>query len=385
MSRHASKLACNGGCPKFGVASLARRDRNAPLHRAASSTVLGEPAFREFLVHRFMIVSVALVALLVPSAARAQSCEHIRAQMNAIAANASWADLARLQQLQSQYYACQQGKPKQPAGPPPGVKTFESTHQEMARKNNYCGTDGTNTYYCPKGRACITGQLGKCTPAKAAAPKPTEAQAASAADKIKAEQAKASATATEKVSNLSVAAGLVASVSKFTELGTKTQAAVPATSSAGFKGWTREAERNKEVPDGRGYCTDYARSVWEKVTGNPLPDGMGDAGKWYENAQAKGLKTASAVDIDKVPPGSVAVWSDGNLGHVAVVVSNDGKALKVTEANWGPLRGDANDFEKKNAITQKFNQHDETSLPYATARERGSKTKYKLIGFVLPE
>ncbi len=36
----------------------------------------------------------------------------------------------------------------------------------MKRKNNYCGTDGVYTFYCPKGRACLHKNASGCAPAK---------------------------------------------------------------------------------------------------------------------------------------------------------------------------------------------------------------------------
>lgn len=279
----------------------------------------------------------------------------------------------------------------QPAGPPPGAKTFDSTLGEMKSKNNYCGTDGTNWYFCPKNKSCDPSRLGKCVAkpavAKPATPEPPIAQqAASAAGRIKAEQVKAaSAAATAgnaSVAQRAVAAGIIATIERFAEFAGKAQAALPQEPSAGFKGWVRGDERKGETPDGRGYATDYVRAIWEKVTGKPLPADLGEAGEWYEAAKAKGLKTAPAEAIDKVPPGAIAVWDDSEDGHVAVVISNSGTELVVTEANFGRFATGASKFERDNAITASFNKHEERTLAYAGARERG---KYKLLGFILPE
>jgi murein DD-endopeptidase MepM/ murein hydrolase activator NlpD len=117
------------------------------------------------------------------SAAAAQNCEQIKQQMNAIAANAGWGDLARLKNLEQRYYACQRGGARA-AQPPANVKTFESTEYDMKRKNNYCGTDGVYTFYCPKGRACLHKNASGCAPAKqitAPAPKVTAPPKASTA------------------------------------------------------------------------------------------------------------------------------------------------------------------------------------------------------------
>lgn len=109
------------------------------------------------------LVSVAAVVLNC-SPATAQNCEQIRQQMNGIAANAGWGDLARLKDLEQRYYACQRGGARA-AQPPATVKTLESTEYEMKRKNNYCGTDGVYTFYCPKRRACLHKNASGCAPA----------------------------------------------------------------------------------------------------------------------------------------------------------------------------------------------------------------------------
>ena len=270
----------------------------------------------------------------------------------------------------------------------------------------YCGTAANSlSYFCPAGTTCTAGNLKSCTRADgktqaaisrrltAAQRQAAESQkkaAERAAEKIKAEQARTAAAGaldagTERTAKAAVAAGLVDSVSKFAELGKKAQGAIPTQSlTAGLRGWTPGAEQKGERPEGRGYCTDYVRAIWPKITGKPLPAGLGDAGQWYEKAQQAGLKTAAADAMAKVPAGSIAVWSDGKFGHVAVVVRNDGTSLHITEANWGRMRDDATEFEKKNMITKSFNKHEERTLAYADARERDGGT-YKLVGFIVPD
>ena len=109
---------------------------------------------------------------------------------------------------------------------------------------------------------------------------------------------------------------------------------------------------------------------------------MGDAGQWYDKAQKAGLKTATADSIAQVPPGSIAVWTDGQFGHVAVIIRNDGKSLHITEANWGPMAAGATKFEKNKLITASFNRHEERTLAYSQAQARDA---YKLVGFIVPD
>lgn len=123
-----------------------------------------------------IIILSVLGALERPTPAWARSCESIKAQMEAIAANAGWNDLPRLKALEQQYYACQRGKQtSRPQGGGPAGQAYDTTFGEMLKKNNYCGTFGGLMRFCPKGRACLPG--GACAPAKAAAPAPSPAPA----------------------------------------------------------------------------------------------------------------------------------------------------------------------------------------------------------------
>jgi surface antigen len=162
-----------------------------------------------------------------------------------------------------------------------------------------------------------------------------------------------------------------------------TLAAIPQSESTGRGGWSPGLESKGVSPLGRGYCTDYARDIYQKTTGKNLPI-RGDAGQWYAAAQQAGLPTAPKTDIAKIPPGSIAVWSDGQAGHVAVVTKNEPGQLTVSEANWGGPRKDATKFERDNIITSRFDKHDERPLKYADAEGR-MNGKYQLLGFILPE
>ena len=76
-----------------------------------------------------------------------------------------------------------------------------------------------------------------------------------------------------------------------------------------------------------GNCT---RWVAEQLAW--IPSGLGDAGQWLRNAQARGLPT---VGPTVTPPiGSVAVWSTGQFGHVAEVVGQIPGGFQVSEENW---------------------------------------------------
>jgi surface antigen len=287
------------------------------------------------------------------------------------------------------------GVPCRSAAPP----RSKSTQQTKRVEQTYCGTvENQWSYFCPSGTKCTPDNIKTCTAADgkirdATGRKLTENQrkaaeasknaAQQAADKINAARSM-SIGDNDQVAKLSAAAGLVSSASQFTQLGLKAQAAIPAkTSSAGLKGWTRGAEAKGERPEGRGYCTDYVRAIWPKITGKPLPAELGDAGQWYDRAQKAGLRTAPASAISQVPPGSIAVWNDGKFGHVGVVIRNDGSALHISEANWGRVPQAASKFERDNVITSSFNRHEERKLSYAAAATRSKS--YKLVGFILPE
>jgi CHAP domain len=76
-----------------------------------------------------------------------------------------------------------------------------------------------------------------------------------------------------------------------------------------------------------GQCT---RFVAESLSW--IPSGLGNAGEWLANAQAKGLPTGSTP-----APGAVAVWGKSSsmpFGHVAVVQGVVPGGIQVAEENW---------------------------------------------------
>jgi surface antigen len=80
-------------------------------------------------------------------------------------------------------------------------------------------------------------------------------------------------------------------------------------------------------PRGYGYnnCTDWAAFRIPQLTGKPVPNNLGHAQYWNDNAP-------SAWTIDSTAePGDIAVWEDGEFGHVAVVESIN--PLVVSEYN----------------------------------------------------
>jgi len=71
-------------------------------------------------------------------------------------------------------------------------------------------------------------------------------------------------------------------------------------------------------------------SAWQLVyddNGIEMP-ALGNAGNWFDNAQANGI----SVGYDPVP-GSVGVWS-GGLGHVAYVSAVDSDSIYVKEGGF---------------------------------------------------
>ena len=169
------------------------------------------------------------------------------------------------------------------------------------------------------------------------------------------------------------------------ELEGKVRAAIPSAESAGFEQINIYTGGPYPNPLGHGYCTDYAKKIFKEVSGSL--DGIhGNAKDMVTNAKSAGWKTLSGQDIDKAPAGALIVWH-GPFGHVGVVVSNDGKTLTITEANAGnsfePNRpGHA--WRKSNAITERFNKHDERKFSYKEARSH-NWTGFGLAGFVIPQ
>src|SRR5262252_10719349 len=76
-----------------------------------------------------------------------------------------------------------------------------------------------------------------------------------------------------------------------------------------------------------GNCT---RWVAEQLAW--IPSGLGNANQWLTNARARGLPTIGPTSAP--PIGSVAVWSTGQLGHVAEVVGIVPGGFEVLEKNW---------------------------------------------------
>jgi surface antigen len=176
------------------------------------------------------------------------------------------------------------------------------------------------------------------------------------------------------------------------QMQTKVERVAPANGqSAGFAGYSPELARNGVQPEGRGYCTDYARRIYTEVTGKSLPF-YGNAGTWYAKAQGQsGIRTLPASDIRAVPPGAIAVWegttNNTQSGHVAIVKENTGTTIKFSEANWGPLDPQYSD----KTITKNFNTVTESpdGYTYGSAMSHanpvtGQANGYRLVGFILP-
>lgn len=82
--------------------------------------------------------------------------------------------------------------------------------------------------------------------------------------------------------------------------------------------WGDVGNPNYNSPRGYAYrnCTDWAAYRIAQMTGISVPWGLGNGGKWDDNAPSKGLI------VDKTPePGDAAVWNGSNYGHVEVVES----------------------------------------------------------------
>jgi len=132
-----------------------------------------------------------------------------------------------------------------------------------------------------------------------------------------------------------------------------------------------------------GYCTEYAAREFDRVAPSPGVNWSGNAGTWYGNASGT-YKTTT--DAKQAVNGSIAVWTGGGFGHVAVVRGfkydpKDSKKIThliVEEQNFG-----ATMLDSTNAITNEFGGAAERrELPIGSLN-RGSTFTFK--GIILPQ
>ena len=77
-----------------------------------------------------------------------------------------------------------------------------------------------------------------------------------------------------------------------------------------------------------GYCTWYVKNKRPD-----LPNSLGNANRWYANAQANGLNTGTTPQ-----KGAVGVTTAGRLGHVVYVESINGDGtINISEMNYEGL------------------------------------------------
>jgi surface antigen len=169
----------------------------------------------------------------------------------------------------------------------------------------------------------------------------------------------------------------------------------PSGASAGL-GWTAAAMANYQAlnkePVGLGYCTDYAQKIYNAVTGKSVSF-SGPAATWYSQASELGLQTLPADAIGRVPPGAIAVWAgttaSTTAGHVAIVTSNTGQNMQLSETNWAAYNSSSNAYDKRYEITPNFNKVSTTTLTDTEIMTHanpisGNPNNYQLLGFILP-
>jgi surface antigen len=151
-------------------------------------------------------------------------------------------------------------------------------------------------------------------------------------------------------------------------------------------------QNNNQAPYGLGYCTDYAQKVYNDVTGKSVTF-PGNAANWYAEAASLNLQTLPASAINRVPPGAIAVWSgissETAAGHVAVVTSNNGNTIGLSETNWGAYNASSSAYDKRYEVTPNFNTVSNKALSYQdmqTHADPGTNEPngYQLQGFILP-
>jgi surface antigen len=169
----------------------------------------------------------------------------------------------------------------------------------------------------------------------------------------------------------------------------------PSGASAGL-GWTAAAIANYQAlnkePVGLGYCTDYAEKIYNEVTGKSVSF-SGPAATWYSQAAELGLQTLPADAIGRIPPGAIAVWTgttaSTSAGHVAIVSSNTGQNMQLSETNWAAYNSSSNAYDKEYEITPNFNKVSTTTLTDTEMMTHanpisGNPNNYQLLGFILP-
>ncbi len=127
-----------------------------------------------------------------------------------------------------------------------------------------------------------------------------------------------------------------------------------------------------------GYCTWFAAKEFGKAAPYGGVEWSGNAGTWRDNAKARGWLCYDSPDIRSLycPTGSLVVWKNGGVGHVAVVHSVASNGITIDEMNWG-----ATWIDKPKSKTDRFGYVDRRFLTWAQVALRGS---YRFSGYVIP-
>jgi hypothetical protein len=133
----------------------------------------------------------------------------------------------------------------------------------------------------------------------------------------------------------------------------------------------------------QGYCTDYARWMYQQTTGKTLLV-TGNAANWYQSAESTGTKTVASTTnpaiLASIPIGSIAVFRDPTgvnpAGHVAFVDSNSNGVFGLSEANNGA---------GFNPVTDKTDMYGKVSTAKVDYSQINNRTAHEqLVGFIFP-
>lgn len=86
-------------------------------------------------------------------------------------------------------------------------------------------------------------------------------------------------------------------------------------------------------PFPQGWCTWGAAAQFDKYAPAPGCDWRGDAGTWIANAQTN--HWVIRTDLRAAEEHALIVWTNGKMGHVAIVNRVYSDHITVLEMNWG--------------------------------------------------
>ena len=125
-----------------------------------------------------------------------------------------------------------------------------------------------------------------------------------------------------------------------------------------------------------GWCTYGCAQKFDNVAPSPGLDWNGNAGRWVENAAAKGWVTWSAPQM--VEPNCIIVWKSvsGAAGHVGFVTRVSSGGFEITEMNAGssvPGRTDG--------WTDKAGIYTSRTFTFAAGLDRSNKQNVRTLQF----